>query len=86
MLGIHIVFINLEMTSEEVQKRNKRLMQNRLSAWKRRVNDKKYEEELLEVYNKVKDCRKGVYDILYCIFKGTETHLKKKKKLFMLKI
>ncbi|XP_048763817.1 chromatin assembly factor 1 subunit A-like [Ostrea edulis] len=37
-----------KMTSEEVQKRNKRLMQNRLSAWKRRVNDKKYEEELLE--------------------------------------
>jgi hypothetical protein len=45
-----ISLLNLKMTCEEVQKRNRRLMQNRLSALKRRINDKKYEEELLEVY------------------------------------
>ncbi|XP_061182558.1 uncharacterized protein LOC133190893 [Saccostrea echinata] len=36
-----------KLTDDEVQKRNRRLLQNRLSASKRRIKDKEYEESLL---------------------------------------
>ncbi|XP_062616185.1 uncharacterized protein LOC134277906 [Saccostrea cucullata] len=75
-----------KMTDAELQKRNRRLQQNRQSASKRRIKDKEYEESLLarikrlekEILKKEKEKKQLAHqkNVLYCIMLKHNCRLK----------